>query len=101
MAQAVQSREPRWYAIPVRILLVTFILTLISFALCLFVAILATVLAGKVHGYTPDLRIAYRDIALPIAIGAGTVVFIVTAVMEIRHFRQTRALQGILRASRG
>jgi hypothetical protein len=101
MPQAVQSRKPRWYAIPVRILLVTFILTLISFALCLFVAILGTVLAGKVHGYTPDLRIAYRHIALPIAIGAGTVVFIVTTVMEIRHFRQSRALQGILRASRG
>jgi len=81
--------------------LVTFILTLISFALCLFMAILGTMLAAKLHGYTPDLRIAYRHVALPIAIGTGTVVFIVTTVMEIRHFRQTKALQGILRASRG
>ena len=68
-----------------------------SFALCLFMAILGTVVAGKVHGYTPDLQLAYRHIALPIAIVAGTVVFIVTTVMEIRHFRQTKALQGILR----
>ena len=101
MPQVVQSRKPRWYAIPFRIVLVTFILTLISFALCLFMAILGTMLAAKLHGYTPDLRIAYRHVELPIAIGAGTVVFIVTTVMESRHFRQTKALQGILRASRG
>jgi hypothetical protein len=101
MPQAVQSRKPRWYAIPIRVLLVTFILSLMSFAVCLFVAILGTMLAGKVHGYTPDLRVAYKHIALPIAVAAGTVVFIVTTVMEIRHFQQTKALDGILRAGRG
>ena len=101
MPQVVQGRKPRWYTIPVRVLLVTFILTLMSFALCLFVAILGTLLAGKVQGYTPDLRVAYWHIALPIAVAAGTVVFVVTMVMEIRHFRQTKALDGILRASRG
>jgi TRAP-type C4-dicarboxylate transport system permease small subunit len=100
VAQAAKTRQPRWYAVPVRILLVTFILTLISFALCLLMAILGTMLSAKVHGYTPDLRLAYWHIALPIAIAAGTVVFIVTTVMEIRHYRQSRALQGIARASR-
>jgi hypothetical protein len=101
MPRPAQAHRPSWYAIPARIVLVTFILTLMSFALCLLVAILGTVLAGKLHGYTPDLRLAYRQIALPIAIAAGTVVFVVTSVMEVRHFRQTKALQGILRASRG
>lgn len=101
MPQVEKPRKPRWYAVPVRILLVTFILTLMTFALCLFMAILGTVVAGKVRGYTPDLRLAYRHIALPIAVGAGMVVFIVTTVMEVRHFRQTKALHGILRASRG
>jgi hypothetical protein len=101
MPQVVQGRKPRWYSIPARVLVVTFILTLMSFALCLFVAIMGTVLAGRLHGYTPDLRVAYRHIALPIAVAAGTVVFVVTTVMEVRHFRQTKALDGILRAGRG
>ena len=101
MPQAARGRKPRWYTILPRVLVVTFILTLMSFAVCLFVAILGTLLAGKVHGYTPDLRVAYRQIALPIAVAAGTVVFVVTTVMEIRHFRQTKALDGILRAGRG
>lgn len=99
MSQAEKPRKPRWYAIPVRVLLVTFILTLMSFALCLFMALLGAVVAGKLRGYTPDLQLAYRHIALPIAVGAGTVVLIVTTVTEIRHFRQTKALQEILRNS--
>ena len=85
-----KARPARWYAIPVRILLVTFLLTLLTFALCLFASILGTVLAGRVHGSNPDLRMAYRHIALPIALVSGVVVFIVTTVMEIRHFRQAR-----------
>jgi hypothetical protein len=101
MPQPSKAPQLHWYGVPVRILLVTFILTLMSFALCLLLAILGTVLAAKLHGYTPDLRVAYRHIALPIAIAAGTVVFVVTTVMEIRHFRQTKSLQGVLRASRG
>jgi hypothetical protein len=101
MAQTVQSRKPRWYVIPLRVLLVTFILTLLSFAVCLFVAILGALVAAKLHGIAPDLRVAYRHIALPMAIVAGTVVGVVTTVLEIRHYRQTNALQGILRASRG
>lgn len=101
MSRKIQSPSPRWYAIPFRVLLVTFILTLISFALCLLMSILGTMLAAKVHGYTPDLRLAYRHIALPIAIAAGVVVFIVTTVMEIRHFRHAKALDGVARASRG
>lgn len=101
MPRLAQARSPRWYAVPLRVLLVTFILTLISFALCLLMAILGTVLAAKLHGYSPDMRLAYRHVALPIAIVAGVVVFIVTAVMEIRHYRQTKALHGVVRASRG
>jgi len=71
-----------------------------SFAVCLFGAILVSVIAGRIHGYTPDLRIAYRHIALPTAIAMGCILLIVFTVLEIRHFRRTKALQGILRASR-
>lgn len=94
-----QPRSPHWYAVPLRILLVTFLLTLMSFALCLLMAILGSVVAAKLHGYNPDLRMAYKHIALPVAVVAGITVFIVSTVVEIRHFRQTKALQGVLRAS--
>jgi hypothetical protein len=93
-------RKPRWYAIPFRVVLQTFLLTLMSFAICLFGAILVSVIAGRLHGYTPDLRIAYRHIALPTAIVMGGILLVVFTVMEIRHFRQAKALEGILRASR-
>jgi len=101
MPQQAPSRTPRWYAVPLRVLLVTFILTLMSFAVCLFLAILGVVVAGALHGAMPDLRVAYRHIALPIGMVAGAVAFVGTTVMEIRHFRQTKALHGILRVSRG
>lgn len=99
MSPAQKAQKPRWYAVPVRILLVTFLLTLLTFALCLFASILGTVLAGLVHGYNPDLRLAYRHFALPIALVSGVVVFIVTTVMEIRHVLRARA-HGVLPISR-
>jgi hypothetical protein len=40
------ARPPRWYAIPVRVLLVTFIGTLISFAISLLLGIVGTVIGA-------------------------------------------------------
>jgi hypothetical protein len=99
MPATAKARPPRWYAIPLRVALVTFILTLLSFAVCLFVAILGTVIAGRLHGATPDLRIAYRHIALPFAIVVGCITLVATTVSEIRHYRQMKTLAGIAQAS--
>jgi hypothetical protein len=93
-------RRPRWYYLPVRVVLITFLLTLVSFALCLFVGILATVIGARVHGASPDLRMAYRHIALPGAEWIGAGIFIVVTILEIRQFRQTRTLAAIEHASR-
>jgi hypothetical protein len=93
-------RRARWYTIPARVLLVTFLLTLFSFATSLLLSILGVVIAAKVHGTHPDLRIAYRNIALPVAIVAGSIVLVLSLVMEIRHYRQSKTLDGIVRASR-
>jgi TRAP-type C4-dicarboxylate transport system permease small subunit len=90
-------RAPRWYAIPVRVLLATFIGTLICFAVSLFVAILGTMIVSAVRGIHPDMRIAYRQIALPMALVAGTIIFVLSLVMEIRHYRQVKALSAIER----
>lgn len=93
------TRPPHWYTIPVRVFLITFILTLLSFAVCLFVAIIGTVVIGGLHGVTPDMRVVYRHIALPIAAGVACLVLVVSTITEIRHYQQSRALAGIARAS--
>jgi hypothetical protein len=100
MSASIVTRQPRWYWIPVRILLVTFILTLLSFAVCLLLGILGVVVASHLRGVSPDLRIAYRLVALPAATLVCGVVFVSFSTMEVRHFRQSRALAGIERASR-
>jgi hypothetical protein len=92
--------RPRWYAVPARALFVTLLLTLLSFAVTLLVAISATVAGAAVRGTNPDLRFAYRHVALPVAIAVGTIVLVVTLVIEIRHYRQAQALAGIARLSR-
>jgi hypothetical protein len=94
-----QSHNPRWYAIPVRVALVTFIGTLLTFAVSLLFAIFATVILASLHGLHPDLRIAYRHIALPAAVIAGGVIFMAMLVTEIRHYRQARTLTAIERLS--
>jgi hypothetical protein len=85
--------------IPVRIGVVTFIGTLLCFALTLLFAILGTVVLASLRGVHPDMRIAYRNIALPVALVAGGIVFVLALLMEIRHYRQAKALAAIEKLS--
>ncbi len=93
------SRPPRWYAIPMRVVLVTFIGTLLSFAVSLFLGILGTVIIATVRGVQPNMTLAYRLIALPAAAVAGSIIFFLALAMEIRHYRQVKTLIAIERAS--
>jgi hypothetical protein len=77
--------------------LVTFIGTLLCFAVSLLLAILGTVLVGALRGVHPDMRIAYRQIALPVALVAGSIIFVLALAMEIRHYRQAKTLSAIER----
>jgi hypothetical protein len=97
MATVAAPRPPRWYGIPVRALLATFIGTLICFAVSLLVGILGMVVVSALRGIHPDMRIAYRLIALPMALVAGSIIFVLSLVMEIRHYRQVKALSAIER----
>lgn len=97
MAPAAASRAPRWYTIPVRVCLVTFIGTLLCFAVSLLLAIFGTVIVAALRGVHPDMRIAYRHIALPMALVAGSIVFVLALMMEIRHYRQAKTLSAIER----
>jgi uncharacterized BrkB/YihY/UPF0761 family membrane protein len=90
---------PRWYTIPVRAVVVTFICTLLVFAVSLFLGIIGTVIVSALRHVHPDMTVAYRLIALPVAIVTGSIVFVLALIMEIRHYRQTKALMGIARVS--
>jgi hypothetical protein len=92
-------RPPRWYAIPVRILLVTFIGTLISFAVSLFIGILGIIIVSALRHTQPNMTVAYRLIALPTAVVAGGIIFVLALTMEIRHYRQSKTLAAIERIS--
>jgi len=94
------TRQPRWYVIPLRVLLVTFLLTLLAFAVSLLLGILGIVISARLRGFHPDMTVAYRHIALPIALAAGAVTLVSITVLEIRNYRQAQALAQIARASR-
>jgi len=99
MENPVEKRSPRWYGIPARVLAVTFIGTLLSFGVSLLLAIMGTVIASLIRGIHPDMRIAYRLIALPMALVAGGIIFVLSLAIEIRHYRQMKTLSAIERVS--
>jgi hypothetical protein len=90
---------PRWYAIPVRVLLVTFIGTLLSFAVSLLLSIIGTVVVSSLRHVNPNMTVAYRQMALPAAVVAGSIIFVLALAMEIRHYRQSKTLAAIARVS--
>jgi len=93
------ASKPNWYLIPVRVLLVTFLLTMLAFAVSLLLGILGVVMAARLRGLHPNLTTAYRYIALPTAAGVSAIALISASVIEIRHYRQTKALAEIERIS--
>jgi ABC-type spermidine/putrescine transport system permease subunit I len=97
MATASATRSPRWYGVPVRIALLTFIGTLTSFVVSLFLGIIGTVVASAFRHVHPDMRVAYRQVALPMALVAGSVILILATIMEVRQYRQAKALSAIER----
>ena len=93
------SNGPRWIGIPARVFAVTFLFTLLTFAVALLLSILGSVVYSQVKHVAPNLTFAYRHIAFPCAIAAGAIVLVLSLAMEIRNYRQRKALAGIERAS--
>ena len=89
------ASRPRWYFIPVRVLLVTVVVSLLSFAISLLLGICAVLLAAKLHHIHPDLRIAYRFIAAPAAAMVGAIVLVSASFLEVRHYRRLKILHRI------
>jgi len=95
-----KERTPRWYLIPIRVALVTLVVTALAFAVSLFLGIAGLLAGARLHGSHPDMTMAYRMIALPAALIVCAVVLISSAVLELRHYRRAKTLEGIVRASR-
>ncbi|MGD0507279.1 MAG: hypothetical protein ABSA27_05750 [Terriglobales bacterium] len=89
----------RWIGIPVRVFAMTFLFTVLSFAVALLLSIMGAVVYAQVKHVAPNLTFAYRHIAFPFAIAAGAIVLVLTLGMEIRNYRQRKALEGIERLS--
>ena len=91
---------PRWYLVPVRVLILTFLFALLAFALSLLLGIIGVVIRGRIGGAHPNLTVAYRYVALPVAAVMASVVLIKGTILEIRSYRQVKALRQIEEASR-
>jgi uncharacterized membrane protein YfcA len=91
----IPAHKPRWYMIPVRVLLVTFVVTLLSFAVSLLLGIGGTVLAARLRGAHPEMAFAYRQIAVPAAATVAAIVAVSATFMEVRHYRRARTLNQI------
>ena len=95
----VQRPHPRWYFIPVRVLLVTVLFTLMSFAVSVLLGIAGVIGWAEIHGAKPMMSIAYRNWGLPVAMAVAVITVIAMSVLEVRHYRQARALSAIERAN--
>jgi hypothetical protein len=83
------SRAPahrfRWPLVTLRVLLITFLLALLSFAVCLFLGIMGLLIIAGVRGVHTDMTIAYRQIAFPAALVAGAIALAASITIETRH----------------
>ena len=93
------TQRPRWTGTIARVFAFTFFATLLSFAVALLLSILGTVAYSLVQHAPPNLIFAYKHIALPIAIAAGTVVLLASLAIEIRNYRRCQILAAIERTA--
>lgn len=81
------SAKLRWFWIPLRVLLVTFLLTLLAFAVCLLLGIIGLVIGAWLRGVHPNMAVAYRQFAFPAAAIAAVIALLAAIAMEIRTTR--------------
>lgn len=82
----------RWIGIPVRIFAITFLFTLLSFAIALLLSIVGAVVYSQMKHIAPDLAFAYRHVAFPFAVTVGAIVLVLSLGLEIRNYRQGKAM---------
>ncbi len=83
--------KPSAALVVVRVVIITVLLTLLSFVVALFFGTVGILLANIAHGGGINMTVAYRDIAFPIAIVIGAAVMVIALVSEVRRYRRARA----------
>jgi hypothetical protein len=73
----------------VRVLFATLLFTAGGMAVGLFCGIVGTVIYGMIEGGQIDMTNAYRHVAIPIAILAGSIALIGSSVLEVRARTRT------------
>lgn len=81
------SAKLRWFWVPLRVLLVTFLLTLLAFAICLLMGILGLVISAWLRGVHPNMALAYRQFAFPAAAVAAVIALVAAVAVEVRTTR--------------
>jgi hypothetical protein len=76
------------FEIAVRVVLITFVFTLLAFAVGLLCGIGASVLYGVIRHIHPDMTWAYKFVAAPFAAISLVVTFFVMLINEIRRARR-------------
>jgi len=85
------TRKPRFLGVLVRALLISFVITLLAFAVSLFLGIVGSLVVGAITHHE-NLTHAYRDVAFPVAVVAASLGLIAAFVMEFRRYRRRLAL---------
>jgi amino acid transporter len=85
-----RSKISIFFTSTVRVLFTTLIFTAGAMGLGLLVGIIGMVTYGLVAGVQPDMRNAYRHVAIPLAITIGCIALIGALYLEVRA-RRTRA----------
>lgn len=86
--------KPGLGGVLLRVVFITFLLTLLTFALTLLCSIVGLLIVGELRGGLThvNMAIAYRHIALPVAITVGPIVLILAFIYELRRYFRMRAL---------
>ncbi len=73
----------------VRVLFATLLFTAGGMGVGLFLGIIGTVIYGMIRGGHIDMTNAYKHVAIPVAILAGSVALIGSAILEVRARTRT------------
>ena len=84
-----RSKLSMFFTSAARVLFTALIFTAGGMGLGLLLGIIGMVTYGLVAGVQPDMRNAYRHVAIPLAITIGCVAFVGALVLEVRA-RRTR-----------
>lgn len=85
-----RSRLSIFFTSAVRILFATLLFTAGGMGLGLLLGILGMITYGLIAGVQPDMRNAYRHIAIPVAVAIGCIAFAGAIVLEFRATRTSR-----------